>query len=114
MNISDRELETLIRYRRRQPVSAWDVPLLPANTPMPSDQALMAELAERILDGRSTEFLRITDIMGAKEVSEATGVGQTNIRGTKGMPSPIYKIRATSIYDGAEVRRFAERRKRSA
>jgi hypothetical protein len=95
-------------------VRASELPLLPPYTPIPSDHALMAERAERILDGRSTEYIRLSDIMGATEVSEATGVGQTYIRATKRMPKPIHKIRATSIYHGDEVRRFAERRTRPA
>jgi hypothetical protein len=110
MNVTDRELEALIRYRRREPVCAADLPLLAPNN-VPDDGALMTEFTERILAGISTEFVRLTNVMGAKEVAEATGVAQTNIRATKGMPEPIHRIGATSIYHGAQIRHFAAERR---
>lgn len=53
---------------------------------------------------------RNLDVMGAAEAAETLGVGQTNLRTVKGLPDPVGKIRSSTLWDGAAIRRLAAER----
>jgi len=49
-------------------------------------------------------------MMGAGEAAAALGVRQQNLRGLKGLPAPVQKIGATSLWLADDIREFAKRR----
>jgi hypothetical protein len=48
------------------------------------------------------------ELWGTYEVAEALGVHSQNLVQIAGLPGPVQKIRATPLWDAAEVREFAE------
>ena len=53
------------------------------------------------------------EMMGATEVAEALGVGQTNLRRIPGLPAPVQKIKAGSLWRADEIREFARQREQA-
>jgi hypothetical protein len=106
--LSDRELIGLCRTSLNQIVCASDVP---SGVPEPPPGQLGVLLAEI---GRRTVMARLRpvgpDVVGAAEAAQVLGVSQTNLRVVSGLPEPIAKLRATSLWDGAAIRRLAAER----
>ncbi len=53
----------------------------------------------------------IPDVMGAAEASTALGVNQCNLRVVGGLPEPIARLAATPLWNGADIRRLAAKRR---
>lgn len=66
---------------------------------------VLDELGWRI--GLVAENRGIPDVMGAAEAARALGVKQSNLRVVGGLPSPITRLAATPLWNGAEIRRLA-------
>lgn len=106
--LSDNELIGLCRLAVNRPVLASHVPSGVAE-PSPDELAvLMAELGRRTVMGPLPPHG--LDVMGAAEAAEMLGVGQTNVRTVKGLPEPISKVRATTLWSGAAIRRLTAER----
>ena len=53
----------------------------------------------------------IPDVMGAAEAARALGVNQSNLRVVGSLPSPIVRLAATPLWNGADIRRLAAKRR---
>lgn len=49
-------------------------------------------------------------MMGAKEAAEALGTSQTNLRTVSGLPEPVQKVGATTLWLESEILEFAAKR----
>lgn len=54
--------------------------------------------------------VKVPELMGAKEAAAELGVLQTNLRTIKGLPAPVQKIGATTLWLAADIRRLAKER----
>jgi hypothetical protein len=106
--LPDDQLVGLCRLAVNRPVLASHVPVGVAD-PSPDELAvLVAEVGRRTVMEWTPQ--RELDVMGAAEAAEVLGVGQTNLRTVKGLPEPVGKIRASTLWRGAAIRRLAAQR----
>lgn len=106
--LPDEQLVGLCRLAVNRPVLASHIPVGVA-VPAPDELAvLIAEVGRRTV--MAWTLHRNLDVMGAAEAAETLGVGQTNLRTVKGLPDPVGKIRSSTLWDGAAIRRLAAER----
>jgi hypothetical protein len=109
--LADEELAGVCRLALNVPVPASEVPASLATWGQDEIERLVSEVERRMALGRVRQLA--PDVMGAFEAAEALGVAQTNLRTVKGLPEPIGKLKATSLWDGAAIRELASERKQS-
>src|SRR5258708_5988245 len=99
------EIVGLCQLAANLPVRASDVPC-GLGEPSPDEvHELHDHILQMVLSG--TYHPDGPEVMGASEVATTLGVQQPNIRTLKGIPKPIGKLTATSLWDAREIRAFA-------
>jgi|SRR5579884_2598070 len=102
--LPNNELLGLCQLGLNEPVCAADVP---SGLELKQHELglVLDELGWRM--GLVAENRGIPDVMGAAEAARTLGVKQSNLRVVSGFPSPIARLAATPLWNGAEVRRLA-------